>query len=77
MAFYEELLPGSLNTCTSNSVYALPSRVCQIFANKPIELCNDTSFSSVLAVSTNTNTVTAAAFLRSTTADALVRICCY
>ena len=68
----EVLTIGPRHTLTQNVVYALPARAVYVFADTACQVSHDSSFTSSQAISANTPTVGAGAFIRCTTGAAVV-----
>ena len=72
-----EISPGPVTVLTQNVIFSLPARNCTVFSDVGLEISNVTSFTTKSTIAANTTTVCAAAYVRSTTADANVCVKVY
>jgi hypothetical protein len=68
------LLVGPVQTLLQNQVYAKPARNVHIYSDTALQVSNDSTFSSNGTINANTNVQAAAAFIRCTTGNAVVRL---
>jgi len=68
------LLIGPLQVLTEDIIYALPTRACYILSDVPLEVSNETAFTTIQPVAATTTALVVGGFVRSTTADANIHI---
>lgn len=70
----DALTIGPIHTLVEDAVYALPARKVMVHASAAVEVSNDSTTGFVALSSSTTGVETSAAFVRCTTANALVTV---
>jgi hypothetical protein len=70
----EKLLANQTTALAQNTIYAVPTGLCYIFADAGLEVCNSTAFSTIGTISATTPTVIAGEFVRCTSAATVVSL---